>query len=118
MNSRVEKLRDALHVDKYPLSVQKSRLWTESFKKTEGEPMVMRRARAFEAILENITIFIEDGELIVGNTASKRMGLEVVFWAGTWPQDEIDGLKNEVSRFPTRSKRNCVHSVFTGKARP
>ena len=96
MNSRVEKLRDALHVDKYPLSVQKSRFWTESFKKTEGEPMVMRRARAFEAILENITIFIEDGELIVGNTASKRMGLEVVFWAGTWPQDEIDGLKNEV----------------------
>jgi len=95
MNSRIEKLRDALHVDKYPLSVEKARLWTKSFRESEGEPMVMRRAKALVNILENITIFIQDGELIVGNTASKPMGLEVVFWAGTWPQEEIDGLKNE-----------------------
>src|SRR5512145_108832 len=95
MNKRIEKLRDALHVDKYPLSVEKARLWTESFRKTEGEPMVMRRAKALVNILENINIFIQDGELIVGNTASRHMGLEVVFWAGTWPQEEIEGLKNE-----------------------
>jgi len=94
MNSRIEKLRKALHVDKYPLSLEKARLWTESFKESEGEPMVMRRAKALVNILENITIFIQDGELIVGNTASKPMGLEVVFWAGTWPQEEIDGLKS------------------------
>jgi pyruvate-formate lyase len=99
MNSRIEKLRDALHVDKYPLSVEKARLWTKSFRESEGEPMVMRRAKALVNILENITIFIQDGELIVGNTASKPMGLEVVFRAGTWPQEEIDGLKTSFSLF-------------------
>jgi pyruvate formate-lyase/glycerol dehydratase family glycyl radical enzyme len=43
--------------------------------------------------LDNITIFIEDDELIVGNAASKPMGLEFDFYAGLWSEEEIEGLK-------------------------
>ena len=36
----------------------RAKLITESYKQTEGEPMVIRRARAFEHILKNIPIII------------------------------------------------------------
>jgi formate C-acetyltransferase len=38
---------------------------------TEGEPTVIRRAKALKKILENIIIGIDDGELIVGKAVSK-----------------------------------------------
>jgi len=56
--------------------------------------MILRRANALAHVLDNITIFIEDDELIVGNAASKPMGLEFDFYAGLWSQEEIDGLKD------------------------
>ncbi|UCG65937.1 MAG: formate C-acetyltransferase, partial [Deltaproteobacteria bacterium] len=93
MNNRIQKLRKSIEVDKYPLGIEKSRLLTESFNTTEGEPMILRRAKALAHVLDNITIFIEDDELIVGNAASKPMGLEFDFYAGLWSQEEIDGLK-------------------------
>jgi pyruvate formate-lyase/glycerol dehydratase family glycyl radical enzyme len=49
---------------------ERARLYTESFKATEGEPMIIRRAKAFSHILENMTVYILDDELIVGNFAS------------------------------------------------
>jgi pyruvate formate-lyase/glycerol dehydratase family glycyl radical enzyme len=93
MNTRIQILRKSLEVERYPLCIEKSRLLTESFKRTEGEPMILRRAKALAHVLDNISIFIEDDELIVGNAASKVMGLEFDFYAGLWSQDEIDGLK-------------------------
>ncbi len=95
MSQRIEKLKETILVDKFPLCMEKSRIWTESFKNTEGEPQIIRRAKAFASVLDNATIFIEDGELIVGNTASKPMGLEITFWSGIWPQEEIDSLIEE-----------------------
>ena len=51
------------------LGIERSRLLTESYKMTEGEPMVIRRAKALEHILLNKTVYIEDQQLIVGNYA-------------------------------------------------
>ena len=93
MNDRIRRLLESIKVERYPLCIEKSRLMTESFKKTEGEPMILRRAKALAHMLDNITIFIEDDQLIAGNAASKTMGLEFDFYAGLWSPDEIDGLK-------------------------
>ncbi len=93
MNERITRLLESIAVDRYPLCIEKSRLMTESFRKTDGEPMILRRARALAHMLDNITIFIEDDQLIAGNAASKPMGLEFDFYAGLWSQDEIKGLK-------------------------
>lgn len=48
------------------------RAWflTESFKQTEGQPMVIRRAKALENILNKMSIYINEAELIVGNESS------------------------------------------------
>jgi formate C-acetyltransferase len=53
------------------LCLDRARLLTDSYKKTEGEPMVTRRAKGLARILEEMTIFIQPGELIVGNFASR-----------------------------------------------
>jgi len=52
------------------LCLERTRYLTESMKATEGEPMVVRRAKGLKHILENMKVYISDGELIVGNYAS------------------------------------------------
>lgn len=52
------------------ICLERARLYTESYKQTEGEPTALRRAKALAHILENMTIYITDGELVVGNYAS------------------------------------------------
>ena len=55
---------------KVKICLERARLVTQSFKETEGEPMVLRRAEALAKALQNMTIYIQEGELIVGNFAS------------------------------------------------
>ncbi len=53
------------------LCLDRPRLLTESYKMTEGEPMETRRAKGLAHILENMKIYIQSDELIVGNFASR-----------------------------------------------
>src|SRR5690606_37765594 len=94
-NPRIRALRERVAVDRYPLCIEKIRLLTESFRRTDGEPRILRRARSLAHVLENISIFIEDGELIVGNAASQPMGVELDCDYGIWSPDEIAALKEE-----------------------
>ena len=57
------------------LDLQRSRLMTESFKKTDGEAMVLRRGKALAHVLDNMGIFIRDWERIVGYQTSDPEGL-------------------------------------------
>lgn len=95
MNDRIQRFRQCLFVDGYPLAIEKIKLLTESFRETEGQPQVLRRAKALAHALEQITIFIEDEELIVGNAASKPMAVEFDCDYGTWTEDEIQALRDE-----------------------
>jgi len=53
------------------MCLERARLMTQSYRQTEGHPAILRRARAFHAVLDGLPIEIGDGELIVGNVASK-----------------------------------------------
>ncbi|MBM3154854.1 MAG: hypothetical protein FJ008_05905 [Chloroflexi bacterium] len=57
------------------LDLQRSRYLTESYKQTDGMPMVMRRALALENILKKMDIYIQDWERLVGNAVSFPRGL-------------------------------------------
>ncbi|MFH1626106.1 MAG: pyruvate formate lyase family protein [Pseudomonadota bacterium] len=57
------------------LDLQRSRLLTESYKETDGEPMVIRRAKALENILTKMDLYIQDWERIVGNHAATPQGI-------------------------------------------
>jgi len=57
------------------LDLQRSRLMTQSFRETDGQAMVLRRARALAHVLDNMDIFISDWERIVGYQTSSPEGL-------------------------------------------
>jgi len=57
------------------LDLQRSRLMTESYKETDGQAMVIRRAKALAHVLDNMDIFIRDTERIVGHQVSKPENL-------------------------------------------
>ena len=56
------------------ICIERSRYLTKSFKTTNGQSMIVRRAEALRTILKNITLNIWDGELIVGSATSKEIG--------------------------------------------
>jgi formate C-acetyltransferase len=72
-------------------------LLTESYKQTEGEPIIMRRAKAFEHILKNIPITIRDEELIVGSNAKTARGCQV------FPEFSFEWLESEFDTVATRT---------------
>lgn len=68
-------------------------LITESFKETEGEPMPTRRAKALEHIFANMSIWIHEGELIVGNMASTPRSAPI------FPETCTNWVKRELHTF-------------------
>jgi pyruvate formate-lyase/glycerol dehydratase family glycyl radical enzyme len=52
------------------VDMDRARLITESFKETDGQPWVLRQAKAIAHVLEKFPIFIKPGELIVGDPNS------------------------------------------------
>ena len=70
MTERIQKLRNGLFESIPAICPERAVLFTESMKKTEGQPIVKRRADAFYQVLDHMTIFVRDGELLVGNQAS------------------------------------------------
>ena len=53
---------------------ERSRLATESWKETEGEPLDIRRAKLFRRIMEGNPVVIRDNELIVGSQSKYVFG--------------------------------------------
>lgn len=96
MTERVRRMKERLKVSKYPLCVEVFRLAGESLEETAGEPMLLRRAKLHAHILDNITIFIEEDDLLCGSGASKPFGLEMQYEYGVWTRDEVEALKSEI----------------------
>jgi formate C-acetyltransferase len=57
------------------LDLQRSRFFTESYRDTEGQPMVLRRAKALANLLAKMGIFIREHERIVGYQTSDINGI-------------------------------------------
>lgn len=64
--SRVQRLYDSFQGLKSRVDVQRARFFTESFKETEGESLVLRWAKALYHVAEKIDVIIQDDELLVG----------------------------------------------------
>jgi len=70
MPANVAMLRENLLNTMPSVCVERARLVTEAYKKYESDSPVLRRARALAHVLQNMTVYIQPGEIIVGNQAS------------------------------------------------
>lgn len=77
--------------------LERARLWTESYMHTEGESEVIRRAKALAHTLKNMTIYINDDELIIGNNTPSQYLLYLSPEINAGPIEEAieDGFFNK-----------------------
>lgn len=94
---RIPKLVEHLYAKLPEIESARAVLITESYRQTENEPMIIRRAKAFQHILENIPIIIRDLELIVGSTTIAPRGCQ------TYPEFSYEWLEAEFDTVETRS---------------
>ena len=76
-SDRIAKLVEDLYAKMPEIEAARAVLLTQSYKETENEPVIIRRAKAFAHILEHIPIVIRDRELIVGSTTVSYTHLDV-----------------------------------------
>lgn len=96
MTDRVAKLKERFNAEKPSMSVERAKLATEAVELYATKPAVLQKAYMLKYILENMTIFIQDGELIVGNQADKPRSAPV------FPEFTTEWIYNEVDKFATR----------------
>ena len=78
------------------IDVERAKYFTESFKETEGQLLILRWAKAMKHIAENITIYIDDNQLIVGRSGKQgRYGI-------LYPELDGDFLDLGIRELPTR----------------
>jgi len=88
---RIEKLKKQYEQYKPTLNFDLAVVKTEVMKETEGQPMVIRRAKAFKKYCETKPINILDNELIVGNTGSApRQAVVTPEVSVNWIGEELD----------------------------
>ncbi|MCY0774789.1 formate C-acetyltransferase [Enterobacter cloacae complex sp. 2022EL-00788] len=96
MTNRIPRLKDALFANPREISLERALLYTASHRQTEGEPVILRRAKATAHILDHVEIAIRDEELIAGNrTVKPRAGIMS-------PEMDPYWLLKELDQFATR----------------
>ena len=95
---RISLLVDALFEKMPQIEAERAVLLTESYKATEGEPIITRRAKAFAHILEHIPITIRDNELIVGSATKAPRSCQVFpEYSYEWLMDEFDTVEHRTA---------------------
>jgi formate C-acetyltransferase len=93
------------------IDVERPRLITESYRKTEGEPMILRRAKALAHLLDNKELYILPHERIVGNITSRPGSLihypELVW---SWIDKEIE---RDMKGLVSDDEREELHAIHT-----
>lgn len=97
-SDRITRLVEHLYAKMPEIESARAMLLTESYRQTEDEPEVMRKAKAFAHILKHIPIIIRDEELIVGSSTIAPRGCQ------TYPEFSYEWLEAE---FDTVAKREA-----------
>lgn len=90
------------------ICLDRLRLYTESYKQTEGEPSCLRSAKAMKHFCENRPLWIYhgenfgEGELIVGSIASQYRG------ASAYPEYAVKYYMNDLEELQNRKYRRFV----------
>jgi formate C-acetyltransferase len=78
------------------VDVERARYATASYRATEGQPMIIRRARMLLHLVRMMSLAIYPDEIIVGNRSLlPRMGVIA-------PEGAVDWVDRELDRLPTR----------------
>lgn len=99
---RVFAILDSFENQRPKIDVERALYFTQSMQATEGQPLVLRWAKALKHIAENITVYIDDNQLLAGRCGMQgRYGI-------LYPELDGDFLDIAVEELPNR-----IGSPFT-----
>jgi pyruvate formate-lyase/glycerol dehydratase family glycyl radical enzyme len=96
LSERIHKLREKVLNAKPTVCTERARIYTDVYKQNEAKPVIIRRALALAETLKRMTIFIDEGELIVGNQASKLRAAPI------FPEYAVEWILKELDEFDKR----------------
>ena len=97
MNERIARLRTKNLTQQPEICSERAQIVTRAYEKYKDLPPLLLRAKTFEAIMQEMTIWIADDELIVGNQAKMAKGAPV------YPEFSVDWIIKELDSFSTRT---------------
>ena len=87
---RTKLLNDSMRNVVPSICIERAKIITNSYKKTEGMPCILQRAEALKDMLEQMTVFIDKEELVVGNHGSRPRAALIYPEFGTFDKKELD----------------------------
>lgn len=96
MISRIERLKNRYLSRKPEICIERALLITEAYEELADQPPALLRAYALQRILERMTIYINEDELIVGNQSTKPR------CAPVFPEFSCDWILHELDQFDKR----------------
>ena len=93
ITERIAQLREKVLSTRPTVCTERARFYTEVYRENEEQPVMIRRALALQRTLEKMTVFIDEGELIVGNQSSGHRAAPIFpEYAVDWLPEEMDEL--------------------------
>jgi formate C-acetyltransferase len=87
---RIDNLYKYVTSFEYGICPERGHYLTEFYKNNMNLPNIVRRAKAIDHVLENMSIYIMPGSLFAGNQASKPR------WAPLFPEFEVEWVEEEL----------------------
>lgn len=121
LNKRTGILRASILDTDPTICVERAILTTKACKEHESKPVVLKRAYIVDAVLRNMSIYINPDELIVGNQASADRAAPIFpEYAMDWVIKELDEFdKRDGDRFyiteSNKAKLRDINTYWEGK---
>lgn len=96
LTERIQLLREGVLSVPSTICLERARFYTEVYRTNEDKPVVIKRALAIRETLNGMSIFIEPGDLIVGNQASKLRAAPI------FPEYAVEWIVKEIDEFDKR----------------
>lgn len=97
-HARVFSLLERFEGQKPRIDVERALYFTQSMQQTEGQPLVLRWAKALMHIAQNISVYVQDDQLLLGRAGCNgRYGI-------LYPELDGDFLDIAVKELPSRAQ--------------
>ncbi|MHB1315934.1 MAG: glycyl radical protein [Christensenellales bacterium] len=88
---RIKKMREYVLSVPWKIDLERVRIATAADRKYQDKPVVVKRALMLKETLENISVYIHDGDMLAGNHASQWRGAPIFpEYSNHWIFEEID----------------------------
>lgn len=97
-HARVFTILESFDTARPIIDIERALYFTQSMKQTEGQALVLRWAKALKHVAENITVYIDDHQLVAGRAGKQgRYGI-------LYPELDGDFLDIAVRELPSRTE--------------